>query len=128
MSRAHRGIIGLAWLVVAALLLASVPVFAAGPRFDPDNEKDSINWDKLPSKFGPVPTPSTSFAMGSIMKFMGNPYWKLLAKGMQEQGEKYHLSFEVQAAISEADQAGQTSEHGNDDCQGLQSFPGLAAN
>ncbi|MEM4235087.1 MAG: hypothetical protein QXU75_08060, partial [Candidatus Methanomethylicaceae archaeon] len=74
-------------------------------RFDPDNEKDSINWDKLEERFGPVPTPSKPYKIGSIMKFMGNPYWQLLAKGMEDQAKKYGLTFEVQAALSEADQA-----------------------
>ena len=80
---------------------------AAGARFDPDNEKDSINWDKLTEKFGPMPKPSKTYKIGSIMKFMGNPYWKLLAKGMEEQAQKYGVTFEVQAAQSESDQAGQ---------------------
>ena len=84
------------------------PVEVAPPaRFDPDNEKDSINWDKLEEKFGPMPQPSKQYKIGSVMKFMGNPYWQLLAKGMEDQAKKYGMTFEVQAAQSEADQSGQ---------------------
>jgi ribose transport system substrate-binding protein len=83
------------------------PAQPPAARFDPDNEKDSINWDQLEAKFGPMPKPSKTYKIGSIMKFMGNPYWKLLAKGMEDQAKKYGLTFEVQAAQSESDQAGQ---------------------
>ncbi len=107
MSRHRMSITGIVALVAAAMFILGVSALTAAPRFDPDNEKNSINWDQLTQKFGPVPSPSASYNVGSIMKFMGNPYWKLLAKGMDEQGAKYNLSFEVQAALSESDQAGQ---------------------
>ena len=82
------------------------PAAAPAARFDPDNEKDSLNWDKLDT-LGAMPKPSKTYKIGSIMKFMGNPYWKLLAKGMEEQAAKQGVTFEVQAAQSESDQAGQ---------------------
>jgi len=80
---------------------------ASAARFDPDNEKDSINWDKLDATFGQMPKPSKPYKIGSVMKFMGNPYWQLLAKGMEEEAKKYSMSFDVQAALSESDQSGQ---------------------
>lgn len=80
---------------------------AATARFDPDNEKDSINWDKLDAQFGALPKASKAWKLGSVMKFMGNPYWQLLAKGMEDEAKKNGLNFEVQAAQSESDQSGQ---------------------
>lgn len=79
----------------------------AAPRFDPDNASGALNWDQLEAEFGAIPEPAKPYKLGSIMKFMGNPYWQLLAKGMTDQAAKYNLTFEVQAAQSESDQAGQ---------------------
>ena len=92
--------------LLAAALVAG-PARAQDSRFDPDNEKNSINWDKLPAKFGAVPKAPADLKLGSIMKFLGNPYWQLLSKGMTEQGKKYGLAVDVQAAQSESDQSGQ---------------------
>jgi len=92
-------------MVTAALVFA--PLASAQARFDPDNEKSAINWDQLTTKFGAVPKAPAGLQLGSIMKFLGNPYWTLLAKGMTEQGSKYGLNVDVQAAQSESDQSGQ---------------------
>lgn len=110
------GGIGMRWfkrhkvLLIAAVALTAFIMAAyaqSSARFDPDNEKDSINWDQLTSKFGAVPKAPTNLKFGSIMKFLGNPYWQLLSKGMKEQAAKYGLTVDVQAAQSESDQAGQ---------------------
>lgn len=79
----------------------------AAPRFDPDNEPGALNWDQLETEFGAVPAPAADTKIGSVMKFMGNPYWQLLAKGMEEQAATQGVGFEVQAAQSESDQSGQ---------------------
>jgi len=62
---------GLIFLVIGSMAVAQA-------RFDPDNEKSAINWDQLSAKFGSVPPAPANLRIGSIMKFLGNPYWQLL--------------------------------------------------
>jgi ribose transport system substrate-binding protein len=95
-------------VVTLALFLIGTTAFAQA-RFDPDNEKSAINWDKLTATFGTVPAAPAHLRLGSIMKFLGNPYWQLLSKGMSEEGQKYGVPVDVQAAQSESDQSGQLS-------------------
>ncbi|MBP6439990.1 MAG: substrate-binding domain-containing protein [Caldilineaceae bacterium] len=88
----------------AAATEAAAPEAAA---FDPDNEADSLNYDQLTAEFGEVPTPSKTYKIGAVMKFLGNQYWQLLAEGMQSKADEYGIEIDVQAAQTEADQLGQ---------------------
>jgi len=54
-----------------------------------------------------VPSPSKHYKVGALVKFLGNPFWYLLAKGMREECEKYNLFFDVRTAQSESDRRGQ---------------------
>jgi ribose transport system substrate-binding protein len=75
--------------------------------FSTDDATDSVNYSDLATKLGPVPTPASGVAFGSIMKFLGNQYWVALAKGQTERAQKYSIRLDVQAAASESDQVGQ---------------------
>lgn len=54
-----------------------------------------------------VPSPTRSYRIGAVVKFLGNPYWRALVKGMEEEARKYGASFTARAAASETDRAGQ---------------------
>jgi ribose transport system substrate-binding protein len=103
-----KHIIACSAAVLTAALVSMPSAQAQGTaRFDPDNEKSAIGWEQLTAKFGPVPKASAGLKVGSIMKFLGNPYWTLLSKGMVSEGKKFGVTVDVQAAQSESDQAGQ---------------------
>lgn len=74
---------------------------------DPDTEPDSIVYSQLKTKFGAVPSPSETYRMGVVVKFLGNEYWKLLADGMQAKAKQYGIVLDVQGASSESDTTGQ---------------------
>ncbi len=56
---------------------------------------------------GPVPEAAEGTTLGSIMKFLGNQYWIILADGQSTAAEKFGVTVDVQAAASESDQVGQ---------------------
>ncbi|NJP04790.1 MAG: substrate-binding domain-containing protein [Chloroflexaceae bacterium] len=80
---------------------------SAADRFDPDREPDSIAFDDLEDSLGPVPEPTQDYAVGVVVKFLGNPYWTVLTEGMSTQAAEYGITLDVQSAESEADQLGQ---------------------
>lgn len=76
---------------------------------DPDNDPDTILYNQLSERFGPVPKPAETYRIGVVVKFLGNEYWKLLADGMQSKAKQYGLTLDVQGASSESDTAGQVA-------------------
>lgn len=76
-------------------------------KFDPDNEKDAVNYDQLATKLGPLTKASKPYKIGVVVKFLGNQYWKLLSEGMQSKAKELGVTVDVQAAQSESDQLGQ---------------------
>jgi len=89
---------------VAADVAAAAPELAP---FDPDNEKDSLNYDQLTATLGALPKASKPYKFGAVMKFLGNQYWQLLSEGMQSKAKEYGVELDVQAAQTESDQLGQ---------------------
>lgn len=82
---------------------------SSNQAFDPDSEKDKIDYSQLDSKFGTVPKTSGTIKIGAVEKTLANEYWQLLAKGYKSKGGKLGFSVDVQAAQNENDQAGQLS-------------------
>ena len=83
----------------------------AGPttklRFDPDREKDSVNYDQLAKIAGSVPDARRRYRIGAVLKFFGNRYWQLMADGMQFRADELKMEIDVRAAASESDPDGQ---------------------
>ena len=77
--------------------------------FDPDSEKDKIDYSELDSKFGELPKQSGPVQIGAVEKTMSNEYWQTLAKGYKSEAEKLGFTVDVQAAQTENDQAQQLS-------------------
>mgnify|MGYP000874252207 CR=1 FL=1 len=82
---------------------------SSSQTFDPDSEKDKIDYSQLETKFGAVPKATKSINVGAVEKTLANEYWQLLAQGYKSQGTKLGMSVDVQAAQNESDQAGQLS-------------------
>lgn len=77
--------------------------------FNPDTETDTIPYDELESKLGPIPQ-IDDVTIGSILKNNANEFWLMLAAGMEEAaGELGATSIDVQATRTETDTAGQLS-------------------
>jgi len=82
---------------------------ASTEPFNPDNEKDAVNYSQLHAKLGVVPKAGKPYRIGVVVKFLGNEYWKLLADGMQSKADQYGIALDVQGAATESDRAGQLS-------------------
>jgi ribose transport system substrate-binding protein len=75
--------------------------------FSTDDATDSINYTDLEATLGPVPEAAPDTTIGSIMKFLGNQYWIILADGQSVAADDFGVTVDVQAAASESDQIGQ---------------------
>lgn len=75
--------------------------------FSTDDAADSVNYTDLEGLLGPVPEVAPDTNIGSIMKFLGNQYWIILADGQSVAADQFGVSVDVQAAASESDQVGQ---------------------
>lgn len=73
----------------------------------PDTEADAIDYEELTSRGTPVPKVSRAYRIGVMVKFLGNPFWKKMADGMQAKAAELGLAVEVRAALSEDDLQGQ---------------------
>lgn len=77
------------------------------PGFVPHKESSSLLSVDLKNKLGEIETTKKSFRVGVIMKFFGNPYWQLLARGMQIKARELNIDLMIQAGSSESDSQGQ---------------------
>ena len=79
--------------------------------FNPDTEKDTIPYDKLTEKYGPIPTDKLpkNAKIGAILKNLANEFWLTLGDGMVAEGKKYNVSVGEQASRTETDVEGQLS-------------------
>ncbi len=80
---------------------------AGDTPFSTDDAADSINYTDLEAQLGPVPEVAEGTTLGSIMKFLGNQYWIILADGQSVAADQFGVTVDVQAAASESDQVGQ---------------------
>ncbi|OHD12290.1 MAG: hypothetical protein A2Y34_01320 [Spirochaetes bacterium GWC1_27_15] len=78
-----------------------------GSGFDPDMEKNSINYQNIEKKFGKKNIITKKYKIGAVMKFFGNQYWQFLANGMMSKAKEYGLNIEIHAGASESDLEGQ---------------------
>lgn len=98
---------------VAIIFIVAVVVFTfteAGvskQRFDPDREKDAIDYYELAELLGPIPKPKKRYRIGVVVKFLGNQYWQLLVKGMESKANDFGLIIDVRAGGTESDSIGQ---------------------
>jgi ribose transport system substrate-binding protein len=79
----------------------------SGVAFNPDTETDTIPYDQLEAKFGPVPKLEGEITIGSILKNNANEFWLMLADGMQKAGSDLGAKIDIQATRTETDTAGQ---------------------
>lgn len=68
--------------------------------------RDSME-DRLDQALFAIPNPSRAYRIGAVVKYLGNPYWRQLAKGMETEANKYGLNLTVRAADSETNPVGQ---------------------
>lgn len=88
--------------------LRTLPVAAVGgARFDPDHHPDACRAEELEQRLGPLPRPRGGLRLGAVLKYFGNPYWQLLAEGMDERARQLGVRLDIRAAASEDDQEGQ---------------------
>lgn len=80
---------------------------APATPLDPDRATDAVEGRDLAARLGPVPRARKPYRIGVVVKFLGNEYWQLLARGMQSRAEAYGLTLDVQGASTEADRASQ---------------------
>jgi len=78
-------------------------------KFNPDTEKDTIEYSKLVGKFGAIPKIAAGTKIGDVEKTLSNEYWQALAKGYTKKAKELGVIVDVQAAQNENDQAGQLS-------------------
>lgn len=78
-----------------------------GDILDPDNDAGALAYADFARVAGPVPAAGNDCRIGVVMKFFGNEYWQLLAKGMQAKADEFGVQLDIQAAASESDPAGQ---------------------
>ena len=69
--------------------------------------KESTATTQLEGVLFEVPHPSRPFRLGALVKYLGNPYWRSLANGMDIEAQKYGITFVARSARSETDRAGQ---------------------
>lgn len=82
--------------------------------FNPDEEKDAIDFTKFRSGFGSVPKVSGDIKLGAVAKAFENEYWRTLKEGMEIgtkklQDKGYKISIDVKSAQGESDEQGQYS-------------------
>jgi ribose transport system substrate-binding protein len=82
--------------------------------FNPDEEKDAIDFTKFRSGFGPVPKVPGDIKLGAVAKAFENEYWRTLKEGMEIgtkklQDKGYKISIDVKSAQGESDEQGQYS-------------------
>ncbi len=68
--------------------------------FDPDTEHDSVSYEKLYRKNGPLILTERKYRLGAVMKFFGNPYWQEVARGMKKRADDFSAVIDIQAATS----------------------------
>jgi ribose transport system substrate-binding protein len=71
-------------------------------KFDPDREYEVVSFDKVYQKNGPLVRIERQYRLGAVMKFLGNPYWQEVAKGMKQRADDFSIMIDIQAAPSES--------------------------
>ena len=87
---------------------------AQAQNFNPDTEKDAIDFAKLRSDYGALPKKSDEIQLGAVAKSFENEYWRTLKEGMELgvadfKQHGYNIKIDVKSAQSEGDEQGQFS-------------------
>ena len=87
---------------------------AQNQSFNPDEEKDAIDFAKFRSDYGAVPKVSGDIKLGAVAKSFENEYWRTLKEGMEIGAQKlkdkgYAVAIDIKSAQSEGDEQGQFS-------------------
>ncbi|MCP4749199.1 MAG: substrate-binding domain-containing protein [Desulfobacteraceae bacterium] len=84
----------------AAAVRASKPL-------EPDKEDTAVLYTDMVRSLGPTPEPRKRYRLGVILKYLGNPYYQLMADGMYDKAAELEVFIEFQAGLTESDQEGQ---------------------
>lgn len=79
------------------------PTIPKNEIFNPDFDPSAIPYDRLEKKLGKVPATSKKYKMAAILKYLGNQYWILLARGIQSEALKHNIDITIVAGASETD-------------------------
>lgn len=73
--------------------------------FDPETFEDSIEYDEIEEKFGPVPIDELpeGLAFGSLLPDLSNEFWSIAAEGEKAAAEAYGIKLDSQSAMNEVD-------------------------
>ncbi|MFW6303049.1 MAG: substrate-binding domain-containing protein [Candidatus Sumerlaeota bacterium] len=74
---------------------------------NPSTHPEAVEYEEMVKQLGPAPQDNANLRVGGVLKFLGNSYWQLLARGIGEKSGQLDLRVEIQAAQSESDPEGQ---------------------
>lgn len=80
---------------------------ASTARFSPDIETDAVSYAGLVARLGEVRRGGAKHRIGAVVKFFGDEYWDLVARGMSERASELRISLDIQAAATDPDPEGQ---------------------
>jgi len=75
--------------------------------FDPDKETNSITYQNINKNLGNLPLPSKDYRVGVVVKNLGNPYWQLIAEGIQAKADILGITVDILSGATENDPDGQ---------------------
>ena len=80
--------------------------------FNPDEDKDGIEFSKMRADFGAVPKINGDVKLGAVSKAFENEYWRTLKEGMESGAKKMNdkgikVTIDVKSAQGENDEQGQ---------------------
>lgn len=96
--------------VLTIVLLVSISGIGLAD-FDPDNQEDSLSYQELVDKLGPVPTDQLkgNIRVGAVLKNLANQFWQQLAEGYNNVAAEYGARVDSQAARTETELQAQLS-------------------
>lgn len=98
-------------LVFLLVVAVTGSVFAGGRQEAPAEmsgaevriaEGVAIDHSELESQLGPIPTPSSDYTVGAIMKTLINEHWQQMREGYLDRARELGVNIEVSAASSES--------------------------
>jgi ribose transport system substrate-binding protein len=92
-----------------ASLAGSAPGAAPHGEFSPDLESDAVSYADLVARAGETRRRRTKHRLGAVVKFFGNEYWDLVARGMSEKSADLGIFLDIQAGSNALDPEGQLS-------------------
>ncbi len=78
-------------------------------EFSPDLETDAVSYAALVARAGETRRRRTKHRIGAVVKFFGNEYWDLVARGMSEKAADLGVFLDIRAGANALDPEGQLS-------------------